>query len=133
MTDNWTLADLTSVMTSAARVTEFTFHIPPMAYPHPGIRRHGFLPPAYIKWRTELRAQMKDAWPMPAVTRPSLAEVRFHAPLRGRLPRFSRAVRDAGDGWLWEQGGPRKWIVQFAKAKHSEALIEIRIAWKDFG
>ena len=91
------------------------------------------MPPAYVKWKSNLRGQMGEWWTENPLPRIAVLTLVFSGPARGDLDNLAGAVLDAGNGLIWADD--RVNVItcitaRWQKTKPADSSIYMKIIWE---
>jgi Holliday junction resolvase RusA-like endonuclease len=118
------------------RQAEFLFKVPLMSKARPRSVPGGgrpYMPPAYMKWKANLRGQMGEWWTLPPLERVTVLCMTFSGPARGDLDNLAGAVLDSGNQLLWADDRVtviNSLVLRFKKCKPAESSIYLRLLWE---
>ena len=119
------------------REAEFLFRVPLMSKARPRSAPGGgrpYMPPAYMKWKSNLRGLMGEWWTMPPLECVNTLILTFTGPARGDLDNLAGAVLDSGNQLIWIDD--RVSVISaidlgWEKSKPADSSIYMKILWED--
>jgi len=92
------------------------------------------MPPAYKKWKSNLRGLMGEWWTMPPLDSVHTLILTFTGPARGDLDNLAGAVLDSGNQLIWADD--RVSVIPaidlgWKKCRPADSSIYMKLLWED--
>jgi Holliday junction resolvase RusA-like endonuclease len=119
------------------RRAEFLFKVPLMSKARPRSAPGGgrpYMPPAYMKWKANLRGQMGEWWTLPPLTKVNVLVLTFSGPARGDLDNLTGAVLDSGNQLIWADDRVNvitSIAARWKKCKPADSSIYMQLIWEE--
>ena len=125
------------LMEGRVRWDELVLNVPLMSKARPRSmagRSVPYMPPAYKKWKKEVRAQMAEWWVDEPLELVYLVRMTFKGPQRQDLDNLLGAVLDAGNNLIWKDDRVSvisRLVGEHQKAKTTEQQIVLKLIYPD--
>tara|TARA_Y100001972_G_C7527776_1_gene266065 strand:+ start:60 stop:419 length:360 start_codon:yes stop_codon:yes gene_type:complete len=111
---------------------EFTFFVPLMSKKRPRIvfGKKAYMPKAYMEWRKNLAALMKEQWTEEPLEKVLDIQFGFVGPARSDADNLIGAVFDTGNGIIWKDDRVKilpKGSWTWKKAKQKDSFIHLKV------
>ena len=115
---------------------DFELIVPLMSKARPRSPRRGgrpYMPPAYMQWKANVRAQLAEWWCEPPLEQVNCLVLTFYGPARGDLDNLAGAVLDSGNGLVWTDDRVSvlpAMALRFNRAPKDKQMIYLKVIWE---